>query len=749
MGLKVKSAEEKKRLFEIFAISFCTFLLLLISRLETRLFSLGEVISENREFFTTIIYFALINLNVILILILGFLLLRNISKLVVERKRGVLGSALKKKLVIVLIFFALAPTLILFYVTSHFITTSIDTWFSEKVQITIEKTKEAGSHIYNQDQKRLESLARLAIQRVSFLGEANLGVVYNSPLLDLQNLNDFDVEYGLNELRVYSESGDLLWSTNSNETTLPNVNVQKYAKDVLSLFDLDPTLRSHGRVVGYDGRDLVNGSAPIRDPLTQNLRGVIVTEVKFETQILKGLEQILEDFADLKPGAQLIRLSYMILIGVVVLLILFSATWLGFYVAKEITGPIQKLAVATREIALGNYNIRLKVPSDDEMGQLVKSFNRMTYDLREQKYVTEKTQDHLQRMNEELDHKRQYLEIILKHITAGVLSIDSEGKVSSINSAAENLLKVSGAHVRGVELEQAFHRKLLQDFWMPVQEELIEKGSFEGKIDLQIEGNEVSFLVNAVCLHDENGVEMGYIIVFDNALEKIRVQRVLAWREVARRMAHEINNPLTPLKLSAQRLDRRFRERFEGEDKQVFKTCMETVITQVDSLRDLINEFAKFSKLPNINTSLDNVSKILFEVSLMFKMSYPEIHFESNTIESTPELPIDREQIKRAFVNIFKNAIASLVNGRTGRIVSKCTYLADPKIVRIEISDNGCGIPNDLKERVLEPYFSTKSEGTGLGLAIVHQIISDHGGYLRLTDNKDYGSIVIVELPIS
>ncbi len=743
-----KTYEEKRRAFELFAMVICTVLLVVISRLETRLFSLGELLSINREFFTTLIYFSLINLNVILILILSFLLLRNITKLVVERKRGVLGSALRTKLVIALVFFALAPTLILFYLTTRFITTSFETWFSEKVQITIQKTQEAGSHIYKQDQKRLESLARLALQRVSFLGPMDANDM-GSTTMESQDLAGFDADYGLNSVRLYSLSGILIWTSNKTEQRFTANNSSTYVKEAIRFFSANPQLKSHSRVAGEGGQDVVNGSAPLRDPLTNTLRGIVVTEVRFETQILKSLEQILSDFADLKPGAQMIRLSYMILIGVVVLLILFSATWLGFYVAREITGPIQNLAEATREVALGNYNIRLRVPSDDETGQLVNSFNRMTRDLQEQKKVTEHAQYNLQRTNEELEHKRQYLEIVLKHITAGVLSLDSRQWVTSVNAAAEKFLNVRMRDLMDRPIKEGLGKELFEVFWYPIQEGMMDSGGFHGQLELSKIGREVSLIVNAIRLRDENNVEMGYVVVFDDAVEKIRAQRVLAWREVARRIAHEIKNPITPIKLNAQRLVRRFRDKFEGEDQEVFTSCMETVITQVDSLRDLVNEFAKFSKLPNIKPQRGNVGNVLYEVVNLFKMSYSEVEFGLQGHDELPAFAIDREQLNRVFVNIYNNSVASLVEGRKGQIYASCRFLANLRLVRIEIADNGCGIPGALKERVLEPYFSTKDEGTGLGLAIVHQIVSDHGGYLRLADNQPSGTRLIIEFPVA
>lgn len=748
MILFPKAHEEKKRAIEFIAMAICTFLLIAISRLETRLFSLGQLLSENPQFFTTIIYFALINLNVILILFLSFLLFRNITKLVLERKRGVLGSALRTKLIIALVFFALAPTMLLFYITTRFIMTSYETWFSEKVQITMQRTQEAGSHIYKQDQKRLASLARLALQRISFIGPLD-GDNPDSYYLESQGLEGFELDYGLNSIKVYSPTASLLWSNDKTEKKFSVQQPLSYITEVIALFQSDPDLKSHSRVAGEDGQDVVSGSAPFRDPITNKLRAVVVAEVRFETQILKSVEQILSDFSDLKPSAQLIRLSYLILIGVVVFLILFAATWLGFYVAREITRPIQNLAEATKEVALGNYSVNLIVPSDDETGQLVKSFNRMTHDLQEQRKVTEDAQIHLQKTNDELEHKRQYLEIVLKHVTAGVLSLDSRQRITSVNAAAEKLLLVKGQELYEKHVKEGLGPELFEAFWLPIQSGLVETGHFHDQIELSKIGREVTLIINAMRIHDENKVEMGYVIVFDDALEKIRAQRVIAWREVARRIAHEIKNPITPIKLNAQRLIRKFHDRFEKEDQEVFNSCMETIITQVDSLRDLVNEFAKFSKLPNIKTKNENVGIVLKEVLHLFKMSYPDFTFSITGDTELPLFAIDKEQMNRAFVNIFNNAVASLTHDKKGQIDVTCKFIKKLNTVRIEIADNGCGIPNELKERVLEPYFSTKDQGTGLGLAIVHQIISDHKGYLRLADNDPVGTIVILEFPVT
>lgn len=737
--------EERKRFIEFLIAIFVSILLFNLSRLETRLFFLGEQLAENREFFTTLVYFALINLNVILILLLSFLLFRNLTKLIIERRRGVLGSKLKTKLVITFMFFALAPTILLFYISSQYIAESFESWFSEKVQVIIEKTREAGSQIYTQDQKRLQGLARLAAQKINF----DLRKESREKYINVDGLRGFDQEYGLNYLNVFTIDRQLLWTNHHPEKFIYQLKLQDgYFEEALKVFSLDRNLKSHSRVSGIGEHDVVLGAAPIRDPIIGRLLGVVITEVRFESQILRSVEKILSDFADLKPQAKLIRLSYMILMIMVGFLIVFSAMWLGFYVAREITRPLQNLAEATREVALGNYNVTLQAQNTDETGQLIHAFNRMTKDIREHIKNIEKAQISLQKTNLDLDEKSQNLEIVLRHITAGVLSLDSHLHITSINAAAEKLLDIEGQDLIGKSLQQVLRPELFKVFWTPIQDSLEIATNFHGQINLESVGQEVTLMVSAIKIRDDKGIHLGVVLVFDDALEKIKAQRVAAWKEVARRIAHEIKNPLTPIKLNAQRLIRRFHDKFEKEDLEVFKTCMESIVTQVDSLRDLVNEFSKFSQLPSVRPKLDNISVLINQVVKFFQMSYPELEFSMQDLSHLPSLHLDHDQINRAFVNIIMNSIASFVEGRKGSIHIAANYLKDVQTVHIEVSDNGCGIPKELRERVLEPYFSTKDGGTGLGLAIVHQIVTEHGGYLRLTENKPFGTTVIIELPV-
>ena len=589
----VRTREEKKRLLEIALMLFVWALLIFLSRVEGNLFELSEKLSSNREFFDSVVYFGLINLNVILILLLSFLIFRNVVKLVVERRRGVLGSRLRTKLVVSLVFFALAPTALMFYISSRYLTDSFETWFSSRVESTMDKTKEASSLVYKREERRLESLARIALQRVvveqqgTFLGEPQVKIISNG-------LRGFAAEYRLDIVNIYDSKGHLTWSSDALTMESKHRSLgDKFVFSTLDRFRVNPGMTSRGAIKVESGRDVVKGAAPIVNPITGNLVGLLLTEEQFETQIIRSVEAILTEFSNLRPSAQLMRMSYNILLVVMVLIIVFSATWFGFYVARAIIGPIQSLAEATREVALGNYGITLESKADDETGELIRSFNQMICDLRVNQTQVKEFTEKLERTNIELDSRRRYMEFVLGSVSAGVIAVDGRGRVASINEAATLIFELAEIDI-GVMIGSALGDYLFENFWLPVLNGVQDKESYSGEIVLS-ERNLI-LLVDANRVHGDDQDELGYVFVFTDASEKVKAQRVAAWREVAKRIAHEIKNPITPIKLSAQRLLRRFGDDFSGQDRSVFVSCVETIVSEVDALRDLVNEFSKFSR---------------------------------------------------------------------------------------------------------------------------------------------------------
>ena len=361
----IASPEEKKRLLEFISVIVVSIVLVALSRLEGNLFDLSKQLSEHQDFLTSVIYFGLINVNVVLVLVLSFLIFRNVAKLVLERRRGVIGSRLRTKLVVALVFFALAPTALLFYISTRFLTESFDTWFSAKVEATMHRTREAGALVYERDKRRIEGLARIALQRVDIT--ANYPFDASWPVIEANRLKGFTQEYRVFGVKVFNQDGSLVWSSDLSQGEKDiSIQTRSFVLNSLERFRNYPGMTSKAVVDVDQGRDVVRGIAPIVEPSSSIVLGVVLTEERFDTQILKSVEGIIQEFANLKPGAELIRLSYMILLVLMVLIILFSATWLGFYVSKGIMAPIQSLAEATKEVALGNYEVNLVPKTDDE-----------------------------------------------------------------------------------------------------------------------------------------------------------------------------------------------------------------------------------------------------------------------------------------------------------------------------------------------------------------------------------------------
>jgi two-component system nitrogen regulation sensor histidine kinase NtrY len=435
-----------------------------------------------------------------------------------------------------------------------------------------------------------------------------------------------------------------------------------------------------------------------------------------------------------------IKFGYIITLFIVMLLIIFSATWFGLYLAKGITVPIQDLAEATRKIAEGNLNHQIEVIADDEIGVLVDSFNQMTRDLRQSKLG-------LEQANLDLEQRRNYTETILRNVSAGVIAVDRNGVITTINRAAERMLGIQGHTVTNRRIDEV----LVPDHLALAEEVLREmrqrgEGFIEKQIDLTLQGRAMTLLMTITVIRDDEGSNMGMAVVFEDLTHMQRAERVAAWREVARRMAHEIKNPLTPVKLSAQRLQKKYGDRL-GDDGGVFQECTKTIIDQVDVLKNLVDEFSRYARLPVTTLALNDLNEAIHDSVILFQDAHKEITFDFTQGADIPKLMIDPDQIRRVMVNLLDNAVAA-VDKKNGRIEIRTVFEEPGRKAVVEVADNGCGIPPNYKIKMFEPYFSTKRTGTGLGMAIVSSIIDDHHGHVSVMDNHPRGTVVAFELPV-
>jgi two-component system nitrogen regulation sensor histidine kinase NtrY len=475
--------------------------------------------------------------------------------------------------------------------------------------------------------------------------------------------------------------------------------------------------------------------------------GFVVVTSLISPELHRNLESIsrgFEEYQQSKLYKKPIQITYYISLSIVALLVLFCAIWFGFYLAKTISIPIKELAEGTRRVAEGDLGFTIASVADDEIGSLVKSFNKMTRDLRTGREQLELSAQMLKEQNIEIEEKRHYIEFVLKSVSAGVVTLDADGMVSTINKSAEKMLGVKSEEVLQKSLSSLLkvqNQDLADEIMGNLS--LVRDTTIEVPLKLIIEGRPRSFLTTLSVLKDDAGQHMGIVMVFDDLTEMEKGQRMAAWREVARRIAHEVKNPLTPITLSAQRLKRKYSKRL---NEPVFDECTQTIIDHVDLIRNLVNEFSSFARFPSANPEPCELPPIIEETVALYREGHPNIKFEIINSSDIPPLNLDRQQIKQALINLIDNAIGAIqADGLVSFAVSHDPIL---KRIRLEAADNGSGISDADKTRLFEPNFSTKKSGMGLGLTIVSTIIADHNGVISVQDNVPRGAKFVIELPV-
>ncbi|MFC1821290.1 ATP-binding protein [Thermodesulfobacteriota bacterium] len=728
----------RRRRRERYIIAFLLVIISLLTYLGINVFDLGLDLPVPNS----VLIFALININVILLLLLLYLTVRNLVKLLFERKNRVMGARLRTKLVLAFVTLSLLPTVILFFVSVQFISTSIEYWFNLPIERSLNNALEAGQDYY-----------KLAGDEVLSFGN-NLGrlITYHGYMLiskkeDLEKfINEKRQEYQLASIRVFSSKLQLRTATLDNQidlTAFKNPKMELLSKSFEKGTD-SQNLQSlpHG--------DLISGIVPIFSRTeSKAVVGLIVLDKFVPGAFVNRFNTVsrgLAEYKQLKMLRKPIKLSHLISLSLVTLLIIFSSVWFGFFLSKGITIPIQKLAEGTIRIASGDYDFFIDSDSEDEIGVLVDSFNRMTMDLKNSKQQVEETNAELLKSNIEIEQRRLYMEIVLANVAAGVISANSSGEILTINKSAERMLNINARYIIGKSYKNIIGKeylKVVNEFLN--DKNLFKRGFLERQISVAMDEKTLSLLVSLNVLRDDRGKYLGIVAVFEDVSEIERAQRMAAWREVARRIAHEVKNPLTPIQLSAQRLKRRYGDRVAQEDGQVFEECTNMIINQVDELKRLVNEFSSFARMPASDPKPNDISRIISEAIGLYQEAEKSVNIVFHDSHEVPVCKVDKEQMKRVMINLLDNALDA-VHGE-GEVVIDLSYEKTLEMVRISIADNGKGIPHEDKLRLFEPYFSTKKHGTGLGLAIVNTIINDHNGFLRVQDNKPRGSKFIIEFP--
>ncbi|MBN1355924.1 PAS domain-containing protein [bacterium] len=685
--------------------------------------------------------FAFFNLNIILLLLLILLIFRNLFKLFLERKQRYIGSRFRSKLVITFVVLSMLPTGLLAFFGSNLMADAIRNWFNPQVEEFIDDAMEIA---------RLSHVSSLELTG-NFASQLSRQMTADR-LLDPENRNRLESvlakkqqEYQLVLIQLFDIRADEIWRGFLQK--LPSgVRILPGSDPVRTVLQGEPysklSILGNGEIVQY-GVPVYNLTEPER------IDGALIVNLFMTKDLTQRIRSIQRNYEAYKQQKQSIRPTQGLYVSIFLLMaltILFAAIWTGIYIARQISIPISHLDQATHEVARGNLDFKLDVLAYDEIGSLVQSFNRMTDQLRENRRLIDQTTSDLRRMNLELAEQRNQLETILQNISAGVISVDASGAVTSINSTACGLLGIDAEAAIGRSCEHVFSRDNHHELLLFIKQAL-QQPSVSRQKELQlISENRLSICsISFAPIWDAEHHLGGVVIVLDDLTQFLRMQRIAAWREVARRLAHEIKNPLTPIQLNAQRLQRKFQES-SADFTDIFNEATATIINEVNTLRALLDEFSQFARMPEASPRRVDLHDIIRQVVLLYSGVREGIAVELFLDEAVPVMRLDSEQLKRVFINLIDNAVEAMHG--SGKILIRTQF--DPlfQIVRIEVADEGPGVALEDRNKLFYPYFSTKGRGSGLGLAICNRIISDHDGSIRILDNKPRGARFLIELPV-
>src|SRR5271165_5693009 len=728
--------KKRNRTPAIVALSIAIFLLFAVIFAQAT-FNLTFLQPDTSE--ETLIFAALSAFIFLLFVALTFVLLRTLLRLYAERRTGIMGSKLRSRMVMGALLMSLGPVILLFLFSYGLINRSIEKWFSRPVEDVQYRTSVVASLLtdYAADNARVEA------QRIASTAEAKKSFETGNFTLVLD-------EFRRSEVSLQGGFAVAI-ADGRAEASFHVPQPWPVIRDLLP-----SSAAANNKPISFDlvGKTYVLGRALIT-PNNQIL--VAMPMPPNYSAALRDIEQAQDQYQELRKQRRRLRRTYLGYLLLLTVGVLFASTWLALYLSKMVTRPLLALAEATQEISRGRLDTRVAVQSGSEIGQLVDSFNRMAADLEASRANIEASRSDLADVNVQLEQRNRHIETILESIPTGVLSLDASRHVVHMNGAVHRLLHLDPSPVRPANtLSELFPEDAIADL-----EHLMRKADRMGTTTNQMEivtpRVNLTVAVTVASLDSPSGAQepmgqrMGYVVVLEDITDLLRAQKQTAWSEVARRVAHEIKNPLTPIALSAERI-RRHLERGTPPDAAsltVIKHCAETIRSSVDTVRTLVDEFSVLARFPASQPQPSDINGIVNQALLMFDGRLDGIQVLRFLASDLPRVQADPEAMKRALANLVDNAAEAMHDSLVREIHISTGLLGERDSVEIVIADTGHGVTSELKEKLFLPYFSTKGRGTGLGLAIVSRIVEDHHGSIRVEENSPVGTRFIVELPVA
>jgi nitrogen fixation/metabolism regulation signal transduction histidine kinase len=704
----------------------------LVGLLLVSLFMMSESTQNSEQFGR--LYVWLLGLNIAGLVVLVGLILANLYRLSRQVRQQTAGARLTLRLVVIFSALALAPVSLLYYFSLQFLHRGIDSWFDVRIEQALTDSLELG-------RSSLDLNMRVVLRRQQSLAEELVDITEGQATFVLDELLPGSAA---SDLTLLGDNGRIIASSSTDPSRLvPN----RPGEDILLL------VRERQPYVGLD---------PISD-LGLSVRVVVPIEVAGSTELrmLQGLYPVPERMSELADTVEEaftkyrelaylrtpLIFSFTLTLSLVLLFALLAAVWLAFLSARRLTAPIRDLVTGTRAVAGGDYSQRLPQPDNDDLGMLVRSFNEMTRRIAQ-------SHDETQRSQRQVGQQKAYLEVVLGNLSSGVLSIDHDLALRTVNRAAEQILDVPLGDCLGQTIEQIAsdyeHLQPLHKAWderarlgvgLAWQEEITLFGA-RGRQVLICRGT------NLLASDPEHA---GQVLVFDDITTLIQAQRDSAWGEVARRLAHEIKNPLTPIQLSAERLRHKYSPMMSPDDRDVLERHTETIVQQVELMKGMVNAFSEYARPPQLDRTPLSLNPLVEELIELYRGNEAEVTISADLDSALPTVIADAGRMRQLLHNLIKNALEALADQADGRVAirTRTRHTSGGQLAELRISDNGPGIPDTVRDQLFEPYMTTKLRGTGLGLAIVKKIVEEHGGMIDVKEPRSGGVSISVRLPVA
>jgi len=691
------------------------------------------------DFLASVLLYSLTVVNLCLLLILVLVLSRNLVRVVMERRRRVLGARFRMRLLLVFLLMAVAPSVLMTVVGTDLIRQTVDRWFNVDVERIVSSSQGLGAALRQSyaDRSRVHARAlSRELQSRGLLTPAGQGGLRRAVQVRARELH-------MDMVSVYTAEGELLAVIDPRITLTPFA-----ATSAASLAEEALQGREAEAMQPFAEGELARVAVPVRDARGGVLGAVVVSTVLPEAVAAdaREVEARYAKFRKAEAFREPIKAVYLSLYLFPALLILFGAVWLALYLARRITTPLRLVAEGAERIAAGERGVRVEFPSgDDEFQALIASFNRMSERLARSEEEVAHSREGLTRKNQELEERRRLTETVLETVGTGVLVTDAYGHVTAVNAAACRVLDLDADDVVGRSLDETLTGPGREEIVALVRRLLSGRVTrHEREVAVPARGRDRHLAVTIVPLPGPSGSPPGAVAVMDDLTPLMRAQKVAAWGEVARKLAHEIKNPLTPIQLSAQRVRKAYLKS-APDFERVLTECTGTIVAEVDALKNLVDEFAQFARLPAANLSSVSLHDVVDQALSLYDGLFSDVRFDRRLAPDVPSLRLDADQMKRVLINLVDNAIEA--TEKKGTVVVSTEFDRAQGRVRLGVADDGPGIRPEDRDKLFVPHFSTKRRGSGLGLAIVSRIVQEHQGVIRVEDNSPHGARFVVELP--